>query len=93
MRKLTLPKIHQLYLLLRDYLPEQEERYLIDELIAIFEKAKPGTIFDCLKIMYPNKEPKDSLNGIEMFIEGMKENEFFEYVSFINGVKRARRDS
>lgn len=90
---MTLQEIHKLYLLLRDYLPEKEEKYLLDELIAIFERAEPGTISKCLEIMYPSRQPRDTLDGVKMFVEGIKKNEFFEYVSFVNTIKHARRSS
>ena len=37
-KKLTLRQIHELYLLLKPYLPEKEEKYLIDEVDAMLEE-------------------------------------------------------
>jgi hypothetical protein len=91
-KKLSLREIHQLYLLLVDYLPEKEQGSFLDELISVFDKAKPGTIAECLNILYPKYVIQDSLESIAMFIEGLNQNDFFGYANFLSGIKRARRN-
>lgn len=95
-RKLTLREMHRLYLLLRDCLPEKEERYLIDEIGQMVERMKNGnTLIRAIDILYPSKKV-DYGNPLELlllFVRGLKQNEFFEYASFINGIKRGERSS
>lgn len=88
--------MHRLYLLLRDCLPEKEERYLIDEIEAMVGRMKNGNVLiRAIDIMYP-KQKTDYGNPLELlllFIRGLKQNDFFEYASFINGIKRGKRTS
>lgn len=90
---MTLQKIHQLYLLLRSCLPHKEEEYLIDEIEKMVGMMESGeTLVQAVQLMYPKKKI-DRNNPLELllwFIRGLKENEFFEYASFINGIKRGR---
>jgi hypothetical protein len=91
---LNLRQIHKLYLLLKDCLPEQEEGYLIDEIESMIGRMKSdNTLFRAIEIMYPKKEidARNSMEVLLLFIRGLKENEFFEYVHLINGIKRGKR--
>jgi hypothetical protein len=50
------------------------------------------TLVQAVRMMYPKKKI-DEENPVELlilFTRGLKENEFFEYVDFINGIKRGR---
>lgn len=94
MKQLNLREIHKLYLLLRHCLPENEERYLIDEIEGMVDRMDSGeVIVRAVEIMYPkSKFNRDNpLEVLLLFVRGMKQNEFFEYASFINGIKRGRR--
>jgi hypothetical protein len=90
---LNLRQIHKLYLLLKDCLPEKEEDYLIDEIESVIERMQsPNTLFRAIEIMHPKKEV-DAGNPLELiflFTQGLKQNEFFEYTHFINGIKRGK---
>lgn len=93
---LTLQEIHRLYLLLRDCLPHNEEHYLIDQIQIMVHKMESGeTLIQAVEIMYPKKKfnKKNPLELLLLFIKGLKENEFFEYAHFINGIKRGKRTS
>lgn len=83
--------MHNLYLTLRHALGEKDEVYLIDELAGIFRRAEPGTIWKCLEIMYKKPNPRTSIEGTRMFVEGIKVNEFFAYVEFLKTLN-GRRD-
>lgn len=95
-KKLNIQEIHRLYLLLKDTLPEQEELYLIDEIEGMVGRMHSGrTLVKAVDIMYPRKE-LDVHNPLEMlllFIQGLKENEFFYYAKFINGITSGKRTS
>lgn len=88
--------MHRLYLLLRDCLPEHEERYLIDEIGQMVERMKNSNVLiRAIDILYPNKKV-DYGNPLELlllFIRGLKQNEFFEYATFINGIRSGKRRS
>lgn len=94
-KKLNLQEIHRLYLLLRSCLPHKEELFLLDEvdkMVGMMENEE--TLIQAVELMYPKK--KVSNNPIELlllFTQGLKQNEFFEYATFINGIKRGRRTS
>lgn len=92
-KKLNLHQIHKLYLLLRDCLPEKDEVYLIDEIEVMVSRMRNGTIlFRAIEIMYPRLEieANNPLEILSLFVKGLKQNEFFEYVGFINGIKRGK---
>jgi hypothetical protein len=96
MKQLTLPQIHRLYLLLRNCLPEKEEQYLIDEIEAMVGRMESGeTLIQAVEIMYPKKkfDRNNPLELLLLFIKGLKHHDFFEYATFINGIKRGRRTS
>lgn len=90
-RKLNLRQIHELYLVVRHSLSENQEVYLIDELEGMFRRAEPGMIWKALEIMYKKPNPKNGLEATAMFVEGIKSSEFFAYVEFINSLN-GRRD-
>jgi hypothetical protein len=54
-----------------------------------------GTLIQAIEIMYPKK--KFSVNNpfelLLLFTQGLRQNEFFEYAIFINGIKRGGRTS
>lgn len=95
-KKLNLHEIHKLYLLLRSCLPQKEELYLLDEvdkMVGMMESEE--TLIQAIEIMYPKKKISRN-NPIELlflFTQGLRQNEFFEYAIFINGIKRGRRTS
>lgn len=86
-KKLNLRQVHSLYLLLRHALPEEEERYLINEVEYILEHSKQGTLRKAVEILY-GKVP-ENLNGLmalDLFTKGIIENNFFEYVHFVRNL-------
>lgn len=95
-KKLNLHQIHRLYLLLRSCLPHKEEAYLIDEVEKMVGMMEDGdTLFRAVELMYPKIE-LDTRNPLEillLFVQGLKQNEFFEYADFINGMKSGKRTS
>jgi len=89
-KKLTLREIHSLYLILRHALPEKEETYLIDEIEKMVGRMNSGrTLVRAIEIMYPklNFNHNNPLELLFLLIKGLKQNDFFEYVAFINGIK------
>ena len=95
-KKLTLREIHKLYLLLRHSLPEKEESYLIDEIERMVSMMEGGEVLvRSVQILYPRAKinKNNPLELLLLFIQGLKQNEFFDYVSFINGIKRGGRKS
>jgi hypothetical protein len=96
MKKLTLREIHSLYLLLRSSLPQKQETYLIDEIDKMIGMMESGeTLIQAVEILYPKKKinKNNSIELLTLLVRGLKENEFFGYVEFINGIKRGRRPS
>ena len=96
MKKLTLREMHRLYLLLRDCLPEKEERYLVDEIEAMVGRMKRDrTLILAVEIMFPESkiDRNNPLELLILLIRGLKHNDFFEYVSFVNKLKDGRRNS
>lgn len=90
-KKLTLREIHALYLVLEHALPEKEEDYLIDQIDSLLSRAKEGTIVRSLEIMKIKTEKKSDIQLLILFIRGLKENNFFEYVEFIKGLKGLKK--
>jgi hypothetical protein len=95
-KKLNLHEIHRLYLLLRSCLPEKEEAYLIDEIEKMVGMMENGEVLlRSIEIMYPKVEI-DTRNPLEillLFTDGLKCNDFFEYVSLVREIKRGKRKS
>jgi hypothetical protein len=93
---MNLQEIHKLYLLLRSCLPQKEEPYLIDEIEKMVGMMESGeTLVQAVELMYPKKKI-DKHNPLELlllFTKGLKQSEFFDYVNFINGIKRGGRAS
>ena len=85
-RKLTLREIHKLYLLLKPFLPEKEEEYLIDEVDAIIDKITPEALTISMKTLKKDFLGKQGIQILTLFIQGLRENDFFEYVHFIRGL-------
>lgn len=88
---MNLNQIHQLYLLLRSCLPQREEPYLIDEIEKMVGMMESGeTLVQAVELMYPKKKinRENPLELLLLFVKGLKQNEFFEYVQFVNGIKR-----
>jgi hypothetical protein len=90
-KKLNLREIHSLYILLRSCLPHKEEEYLIDEISRMIEMMESGdTLIQAIEIMYPKRKfnRNNAMELLLLFTRGLKEIEFFEYILFINGMKR-----
>jgi hypothetical protein len=85
-KKLTLREIHKLYLLLKNCLPEKEEEFLIDEIDVILDKATPEQLTESFKILKKDFSKKGGLEIVTLFIEGFRENNFFDYVHFVRGL-------
>lgn len=79
--------MHELYLTLKDCLPEQEEKLLIDEMKKMLERMSPAMFDKAYVIMYGKIYKKISLRTSVEFIQGLKENNFFDYVSFIKSLR------
>lgn len=90
-RKLTLREMHQLYLLLKPFLPK-EEKYLIHEIIKIMEKISPEAFIESMKILH-GKNFDFNMNPGELvlkFVKGIKENNLFSYVNFVSGINNGK---
>lgn len=85
-KKLTLREIHKLYLLLKPCLPEKDEEYLIDEMEAILDKITPDIFTQSLRLLKKDFSKKNGLEILTLFMSGLRENGFFEYVHFIRGL-------
>ena len=93
---MNLREIHKLYILLRSCLPQKEEPYLIDEIEKMVGMMESGeTLIKAVELMYPKKkfDANNPLEVLLLFIQGLKQNEFFDYVNFINEIKRGGRKS
>lgn len=85
-KKLTLEQIHGLYLLLLPYIPEKEEKFLIDQVDKMLENMPSEVFISAIEIMYENVKYESPIKIAVMFIEGLKQNNFFDYVSFIENL-------
>lgn len=89
-KKLNLRQVHELYLLLKPYLSETANEFLVDEIEAVVSRMDREEVFmRSLEIMY-GKTPKG--NPLELLLEftrGIKANDFFTYVDFIRKLKHA----
>ena len=81
-------------MLIEHALPQREEEYLVDELDKLTDNLKPGTIKQCLKIMYKeNLEKESNLKLFILFVRSLNENMFFDYAHFVKGIHgRHKRD-
>lgn len=86
-KRLNLKEMHSLYLTLKDCLPEQEEKLLIDQLKKMLEKMTPEMFIGAYRIMYGKAPQKTSLHTSVEFIQGLKECNFFEYISFLDKLR------
>ena len=86
-KKLSLRQIHRLYLLLKPVLPEKEEAYLIDEAEKLLEKMNDEMFLSAIEIMYQKKIEGNPVELLSYFIRGIRQNNFFNYVEFVQGLK------
>lgn len=87
-KKLSLRQVHELYLLLRPYLPETTNEFLIDEIEAVVSRIDREEVFiRSLEIMYDRKPKGNPLDMLLQFTKGIKANDFFTYVDFIRKLK------
>ncbi len=89
-KKLTLREIHQLYLSLKDSLPEKEEDLLIDEIEKIMNKIDSISLTNSLKLLKKDFSNKNGIEILTIFIEALKEVKFFEYLYFIQELNGRR---
>ena len=88
-KQLSLQEIHKLYLILKPYLPEKEEDYLIYEVIRIMEKITPQEFQESMLIMYGKKfnfKQNPGKLAVE-FINGVKKHNLFSYIHFVKSIK------
>ena len=85
-KKLTLREIHSLYLILKDCLPAKEEDYLLDEIDKVLDAITPDALMKSMQILKRDFSNKQGIEILNLFIAGLKENNFFEYVHFIKGL-------
>lgn len=86
-KKLSLRQIHELYLLLKPYLPKEDYRLLIDQTEYILRRAAPGTLDESFKIMYGKPLNANPIQAAAFFIRGLRETNFFAYVDFLRSLK------
>lgn len=77
----------KLYLLLKDGLKDRErEKVFFDEIEKLLLASPSGTLFECLPVLYDNKDiekvPKDK-GLIILFMNGLATNSFYEFVDLI----------
>lgn len=51
--------------------------------------AEPGTLETSLIIMYPgiNLSKQNGISALSLFVKGLRDNGFFDYVNFIKGLR------
>jgi hypothetical protein len=87
-KKLNLEEVHRLYLTLKDGLAGTREVFLIDEVKKLILNNSEENFRLSLEILF-GKEVL-GLNPGEyalLFVRGLKQNSFFAYVEFLNGLK------
>lgn len=95
-KKLTLREIHKLYLLLRHSIPEKEEPYLLNEIEKMVNMMEgEQVLIKAVEILFPKlKVNKDNpFELLLLFIRGLKYNDFFDYASFVKGIRGKRPSS
>jgi hypothetical protein len=87
-RKLTLREVHKLYFLLKPFLPEKEEEFLIHEVIKIMESISPEVFTKAMVILHGSKfNFKRNPGELALkFVEGLKESGLFAYVGFVKSL-------
>lgn len=57
------------------------------------EKMESGTLVRAVEILYPKKkfDKENPLQVLLLFIQGLKQNDFFDYALFINKIKHSGR--
>lgn len=90
-KKLTLVKMHELYLVLKDTLPENEEELLVKEIEKMMEKMTPEIFIRAITIMFGEVKKGNSISLAVLFVKGLKENSFFDYVALIRGLDGKQR--
>ena len=79
----------KVYQLLKPALENREsEEVLLDEMEKLLKLSKPGTLFECLSIMYDNIST--DISGMDFIIylaNGLTKNKFYEFVDFIEAMK------
>ncbi len=85
-KKLTLEQIHNLYLILLPHIPEKEEKFLIDQVDKMLENMPSDTFIHAMEILHPSLKNESPVRIAFLFIEGLKRNDFFGYVSFIRSM-------
>lgn len=83
--------MHGLYRLLSHSLPREEENYLIDEIDEMLNRIEPSALMKSFDILYKGSlHKKNDLELLLLFIRGLKENDFFSYVTFIQGFSKKK---
>lgn len=83
--------MNSIYIALSHAIPKEEERYLVDEIEKMFEKLSDSDILRVIEMMYDNLEKKSGIQLGLLFIKGLRESNFFEYVHFVRGLNAARK--
>ena len=78
----------ELYRKLQSGIPKKEEPYLIRELIKILTGITTSDYKDALAIMWGDDfhVGKHPTEFTELFIDGIKNNDFFSFVKFVQSV-------
>lgn len=68
--------------------------YLIDEIEKMIDMMEGEEVLaKSLEILYPTNKINNPIEMILLFVRGLKENEFFDYVLFVDGIRNGGRTS
>ena len=79
-KKLSIREVCRVYYLLGQ---SKQKKFLIDEVVEIFNTVPPRNIQRVLGILYPKKSFTNPMDVGLSFTNGLKVNRFFDFQSFI----------
>lgn len=91
-KKLSIREVYQLYRLLEEGVPKQDEKYLIQEVLEILNNVSTYAFKQAMRVLYGDEfyVNRDSGEIALMFVRGIKQSNF---ISFIQIMKDLRGNS
>ena len=89
-KKLNLEEMWKLYLLLEPVIKDRErEEFILDDMVKLFELSEKDILLAVLLLLDDNISigKSEDLYSLQLFMEGLNENSFYDFVDFIEATQ------